>query len=203
MFEMSQRDEISRNISESLSTFLAINRSVTKFRTAFRTEFRRDAEISKDDKTTAQQNFAHEGVKIRWQTKIFDEILRMSVSLLLIGTVDAKKAKRKDIKLCFSKLFLDQLFGSNEMNIDPIPLLTQCSIAWFIWKRAVDVWNHFENNLYHFPVGFPCWFFCTQFQLCNSLSTHTCGILRASRSIPAGRALLPVGNTVMQHSRDQ
>ena len=69
IFEMSQRDEISRDISESSSKFLAKNRSATKFRTTFRTKFRRDAEISKADKTMAQRNFAHAGAKIRWQTK--------------------------------------------------------------------------------------------------------------------------------------
>ena len=65
IFEMSQRDEISRDISESSSKFLAKNRSATKFRTTFRTKFRRDAEISKADKTMAQRNFAHVGAKIR------------------------------------------------------------------------------------------------------------------------------------------
>ena len=69
MFEMSQRDEISRDISESSSKFLAKNRSVMKFRTTFRTKFRRDAEISKADKTMAQRNFAHVRAKIRRQTK--------------------------------------------------------------------------------------------------------------------------------------
>ena len=63
--EMSQRDEISRDISESSSKFLAKNRSATKFRTTFRTKFRHDAEISKADKTMAQRSFAHVGAKIR------------------------------------------------------------------------------------------------------------------------------------------